>query len=399
MDLRIGTALLALAALGLLVLVVQHAALRLHCAPRRRARDADGRQARPGISILKPLCGIDDRLEENLAAFATLDYRDYEVVLGVRSTSDPAWALALATARRWPHRFRAVVQSGEAGVNPKVNQMIGLARAARHDLLVISDSNVRVEAGYLLEIAEALRDPEVGLVTHPVAGAFERRVGSLFDSLHLAGAVAPGMVASKVLLGQDIVVGKSMALRRADLERLGGFEAVKDVLAEDFVIGRWVTGRLRKRVVLARTPVLNVSEHRLLGDFFGRYARWSVMQRKAAGTPLYVAQVLLNPVLLAAAGLGAWPSRTALLAFLGLCLAKVAVDGASARLLRRGGFPLSALLLVPAKDLVLGAAWLRGLLHDEVVWRGNRLKVLPGTRLAPTSRRAAGRLLGAAAVR
>ena len=98
----LGTALFALAALGLLVLVAQHLALRAHCAPRRRARDVDGSQAGPGVSILKPLCGIDDRLEENLAAFAWLDYRDYEVVLGLRDTSDPACALALRTVRRWP---------------------------------------------------------------------------------------------------------------------------------------------------------------------------------------------------------------------------------------------------------------------------------------------------------
>jgi ceramide glucosyltransferase len=397
MDFLLGSALLALAALGLLVLVAQHAALWRHCAPRRRAHGADDGHATPGISVLKPLCGIDDQLEENLAAFARLDYRDYEVVLGVRSTRDPAWGLALRTVRRWPHRFRAVVQQGEPGYNPKVNQLIGLARAARHDLLVISDSNVRVDARYLGEIAEAFRDPEVGLVTHPVAGAFEQRLGSLFDNLHLAGAIAPGMVASKLLVGQDIVVGKSMALRRGDLEALGGFEAVKDVLAEDFVIGRWVSCRLGKRVALARTPVLNVSERRGLRDFYARYARWSVMQRKAAGTPLYVAQVLLNPVLLAALGLAAWPSATALLTFLGLCVAKAAVDGANGRLLRRGGFLLSDLLLVPAKDLVFGAAWLHGLLRDEVVWRGNRLKVLPGTRLAPALPRAGGDPLGAAA--
>lgn len=399
----LGSALFALSVLGLLVLVAQHLALRAHCAPRRHARDADGSQAGPGVSILKPLCGIDDRLEENLAAFAWLDYRDYEVVLGVRDTSDPAWALALRTVRRWPHRFRVVVQQEEAGLNPKVNQLIGLARAARHDLLVISDSNVRVEAGYLTEIAEAFRDPVVGLVTHPVAGAFERRLGSLFDNLHLAGSVAPGMVGAQRLAGQDVVVGKSMALRRADLEALGGFAAVKDVLAEDYVIGRWVNERLGKRVAIARTPVLNVNERRGLGDFLGRYARWSVMQRKSVGTPLYVAQLLLNPVLIGLLGLLASPAWGGLLALLAIGAAKAAIDGASGRLLRREGFRMLELALVPAKDLLVGAAWIHGLLSDEVVWRGHRLRVLAGTRLAPAPApapaRAAGRVLGAAALR
>jgi ceramide glucosyltransferase len=399
MDPSPGTVLFALATLGLLVLVAQHAALWLHCAPRWRSHAPRGNPAGPGVSILKPLCGIDDQLEENLATFASLDYRDYEVLLGVRSTSDPAWTVALQTVRKWPHRFRAVVQQGEPGYNPKVNQLIGLAHAARHDLLVISDSNVRVDAGYLTEIAEAFRAPDVGLVTHPIAGIGELRLGSLFDNLHLAGSIAPGMVAAKRLAGQDIVVGKSMALRRADVDDLGGFEAVKDVLAEDYVIGRWVTARLGKRVVLARTPVVNVNERRSLTDFYGRYARWSVMQRKAAGMPLYLSQLLLNPILLGALALAVAPSDSALLAFLGLCALKASVDGANGRLLRPVGFLVADLLLVPLKDLLFGAAWLHGLLRTDVVWRGTRLRVLRGTRLAPARAGAGVDALDAAAVR
>lgn len=397
MALHAGTLFLLLSAAGLCVLALQHLSLWLHLAPRRDTARA-GAGARPAISVLKPLCGLDDQLERNLALFASLDYRDYEVVLGVRDTGDPAWEVALRTVRRWPHRFRVVVQEGQASYNPKVNQLIGMARAARHDLLVISDSNVRVDAGYLSGIADAFADPAVGLVTHPVVGSGAERLGSVFDALHLAGAVAPGMVAAKRLAGQDIVVGKSMALRRADLEALGGFEAVKDFLAEDYVLGRWVARRLGKRVLLAPAVVVNVSERRTLGDFYGRYARWSVMQRKATGVPLHLAQVLLNPVFLAAVALAAAPSTRAVAAFLGVCTAKVAIDAASARRLGARDLPLSDLAFVPAKDLLFAAAWLHGLLRDDVVWRGNRLRVLRGTRLAPLPRapRAA---LGAAAAR
>lgn len=399
MDALLGTTLAVLACLGLAALVAQHVALRRHCGPGRRPPPPAGGRRAPGMSILKPLCGIDDRLEENLASFATLDYRDYEVLLGVRDTADPAWPVALAAVRRWPGRFRVVVQQGEAGLNPKVNQLIGLARAARHDVLVISDSNVRVEAGYLAEIADAFRDPVVGLVTHPVAGGFERRLGSLFDNLHLAGSVAPGMVGAKLLAGQDVVVGKSMAVRRADLEALGGFGAVKDVLAEDYVLGRWMGERLGRRVAVARTPVMNVNERRSLRDFYGRYARWSVMQRKAVGTPLYVAQVLLNPILLGALALPFLPGALGPAFLLAIGVAKAAVDGANGRLLRAGGFAATDLAFVPAKDLLFGAAWLHGLLSDEVVWRGHRLRVRRGTRLVPARPRAPRPVLGAAAVR
>lgn len=406
MGLVVGAVFISLAALGLVALLAQHLSLRRHL----RGADAWGdlrppcrgarapvpepspgwpRPAAPvGISVLKPLCGVDDRLEENLASFAALDHPAYEVLLGVRSARDPAFAVARAAVRRWPDRMRLVVQRYDDGLNPKVNQLVGLALAARHPLLVVSDSNVRVEPGYLAGIAAELADPTVGLVTHPVVGAGERRLGSILENLHLAGAVAPGMVAAHRLAGKDIVVGKSMALWRADLRRLGGFEAVKDVLAEDYVLGLWVRRRLGKRVVVSRTPVVNVNEGRRVRDFWGRYARWSVLQRKMVGTPAFAAQLLLDPVLLAAAGLAAARDARALVAFAAVCAAKIAVDAASARLLRPGGFALRHLALVPLKDLLFGAALLRAFLTDEVEWRGHRLRVLRGTRLVPSGEEA-----------
>src|SRR5439155_12021378 len=124
---------------------------------------------RRGISILKPLCGLDDDLVANLESFVAIDYAPYEVLLGVRDRHDAAYPIALALARRFPRRVRVVLQRGAPGLNPKVNQLATLARAARYEIVVVSDSNVRVPDGYLDEIAAHLEDPRVGLVTHPIA--------------------------------------------------------------------------------------------------------------------------------------------------------------------------------------------------------------------------------------
>ncbi len=368
--------LVAAAALGLVTVAAQHLALWAHV---RRPPPAPRR--RPPVSVLKPLCGIDDDLEANLSSFAELDYPEYEVVLGVRSRSDAAWPVARAAARRWPARFRVVLQRGEPGLNPKVNQLVTLAGAARHDVLVVSDSNVRVDRGYLAEIAAWLEDDAVGLVTHAITGIGEARLGSLMDHLHLAGSVAPGVVGAKRLARQDIVVGKSMALRRADLRALGGFEVVKDVLAEDWVLGRMVGGVLGKRVAVARRPIQNVSVGRTLGQFSARCRRWAVLQRQAVGPAVYASQVLLNPILLAAAAAALAPTRAALAALAVVCGAKIALDGAAARSLRPGGFRLAQLAVVPLKDLVFGSAWLYGLVRRDVEWRGTRLLVTRGTRI------------------
>lgn len=375
-----GAIFFFVASIGLFILLFQYVILRLHL---RRPRRASGELPAPAISVLKPLCGIDDELEQNLASFAALDHPSYEVVLGVRSPRDAAFAVARAAVRRWPDRMRLVVQRGEPGRNPKVNQLIGLARAARHDILVVSDSNVCASPEYLTEIAAALRDPSVGLVTHPVCGAGERRLGSIFENLHLAGSVAPATVVSHHVTGRTIVVGKSMAFRRTDLERLGGFRAVKDILAEDYMLGTWVRRKLGKQVLVLSRPVVNVNQDRSVRDFWGRYARWSVLQRKLVGGPIYAAQLILNPVLFALIGLSAWPDPRALLAFLVVCALKATLDGACARALRPEGFPLHQLALVPVKDLLFGAALIQGFLTDEVDWRGTRLRVLRGTRLAP----------------
>ncbi len=368
--------LLAAGLLGTGILFLQLLALRRHL-----ATPAPSPRGRAGISVLKPLCGLDDELEKNLEAFAALDWPEYEVLLGVKSREDAAFALARDAAARHPGRFRVVVQRGEPGQNPKVNQLVTLASAARHGILVVSDSNVRVEKGYLAEIAALLEDPQVGLVTHAISGVGERRLGSLFDHLHLAGSVGPGMVAAKCVVGRDIVVGKSMAFRRQDLRALGGFEAVKDVLAEDYVLGRMVSRVLGKRVAVAHRPVHDVSVSRSLGDFALRYGRWAVIQRAVTGRWLHFSQALLNPVLLGAAAVAVEARPGTLLAFLGLCAAKVGIDGACGRALRPGGFRARQLLLVPAKDLMFGWAWARGLLRSEVLWRGNRIRVLRGSRI------------------
>jgi ceramide glucosyltransferase len=368
--------LLSVASVGLAAIAAQHAVLWTHV---RQAPPVPRRT--PPVSILKPLCGVDDGLEANLGSFAALDYPEYEVVLGVRDVRDPAYAVALAAEVRWPGRFRVALQRGEPGLNPKVNQLATLARAARHDLLVVSDSNVRVQPAYLSEIAALLEDERVGLVTHPIAGAGEASVGSLMDHLHLAGSITPGVVGAKRLAGRDFVVGKSMALRRADLDALGGFEAVKDVLAEDWVLGVMVPSVLGKRVAVARIPVVNVSERRAVRDFAARYQRWGVLQRQAVGPLAYAAQAILNPVLLASVAAALDPGRATLAALAAVGVAKAALDGAAARALRPGGFRLRQLACVPAKDLVFGAAWLHGLVRRDVVWRGNRILVGPGTRI------------------
>jgi ceramide glucosyltransferase len=198
----IAGVLLALSAFSLLLAIVQVLSL---CAHLRR-KPVPPRNL-PFISLLKPLCGVDDDLRRNLRSFARLEYPRYEVLLGVKDKLDAAYPIALEAAERWPWLMRVVLQRGSPGLNPKVNQLITLSAAARGEVLVVNDSNVRVRRDYLQGIAAEFDDERVALVTHPVAGFGERSAGALFDNLQMCGAIAPGIVAASRIAGKPLVVG------------------------------------------------------------------------------------------------------------------------------------------------------------------------------------------------
>lgn len=372
----IALSLLGLAAVGLAALTLQRLAVGRHVRaplpwPKRRI----------AISVLKPLCGLDEGLAESLEEWATLDYPRYELLLGVRDMNDAAWPMARNLERRFLGKVRVVLQRGEPGLNPKVNQLITLAAQAKHEVLLVSDSNTRPAPGQLFELAALFDDEQVACVTNPVSGWGQRSLGALLDNLHLASSIGPGQIGAKRVAGKDLVVGKSMALRRSALKAIGGFEAFKDVLAEDYVIGTQLRAQ-KLAVVVAQSPAVNVAIHRPVGSFIRRYLRWSVIHRTAVALPTYGAQALLNPWPLTLVALCLAPSKAMLVASALVLAAKALIDVSSARALTmRVGWKAAA--VVPLKDLILFVAWCNGLFQRTIEWRGNRLRVASGSRLVP----------------
>lgn len=337
----------------------------------------------PGITILKPLAGVDDDLAANLEHFAHLEYPTYEVLLGVKNEKDPAYPLAVEAVKRWPERMRLFLQHGEPGLNPKVNQLITLEPKAKYDILLVSDSNTRTPKGYLHEIANAFEDPTVGCVTNPIVGIGERKLGSLLDNFHLGATVASGMIAAKLSpVKHDIVVGKSMALRRSALQTMGGFYAARNHLAEDYVLGLGVR-KIDLRVQHCRLPVLQVSQDRSVRDFYRRHQRWCIIHRTAIMTITYLGNGMLNVTPWALAGLAVYPNRFTLLGFLFVWAMKTALDASNAKQFRPTLFGWKTPFVVLIKDLVYGAAWAYGLFIRDVDWRGNKLRVHHGSLLVP----------------
>jgi ceramide glucosyltransferase len=364
--------------------------------PRERAASAfrpGDSTATPRVSVLKPLSGLDDGLEENLASFAGLAGVTYEVILSAARADDPAVAVARKVIRRFPATPFRLVVGGGTGIplaNPKVERLVAASREARGEILYVSDSNVRVRPADVARIVAAFDDPDVGCVSSLFTGALSRSFGAVVESLHLLTFVLPGAVIAE-FGGVPCVVGKSMALSRRALDAIGGFAAFVDVLAEDQAIGCAVRDAGLK-VVLSPVVVRNVTTERPLGRALARQIRWGKI-RFAFSKLTYTGELLLNPLpiaLLACAAAALLAPRAlppAALVAGSLLLLRLAQGFLLARA-TRADHTVAQILLLPVKDVLQLATQAAPYLSKEVAWHGHRARLGPGTLLLP-SRQAA----------
>ncbi len=346
---------------------------------RKRRHSAEAWNFTPPVTILKPLKGCDEGLEENLAGFFTLDYPSYQLIFGVADRDDPAIAVVERLIERFPDRdARLVVGNPVFGLNPKVENLAAMDRYRKHDYLLISDSNVRVRPTYLRETIVYLSDPSVGLVSNLFVGVGENQLGAILENLQLNGFISGGMALASTL-GITCVVGKSMLMPARALAAIGGFASVRNLLAEDQAIGIKVR-KAGYAVRLSRHVIENVNRDRGIRWFLNRHSRWYKIRRRMAA-PAFLVEPTAN---LTATGLVwafsgdsgiAWGGMAFLL---GLGIAR---DAIQTKILR-GTFPKPRhLLFSPVKDLVLLAVWLDALVSNRIEWRGNRFLIGRFTRL------------------
>ncbi|MFO0617308.1 MAG: ceramide glucosyltransferase [Polyangiaceae bacterium] len=338
-------------------------------------REAAGRPVSP-VSVLKPLCGADPSLRENLESFFVQDHPSYELIFGVERADDPAIPVVEDLIAQHPTvRARIVVHVPPRGENPKVRNLRGIVGHASFDLVLISDSNVRAPRGYLTDAVRELEShPDNGLVTNLFVGSGGGTLGAALEAVQLTGFCTSG-AALPTVVGDAAVIGKSMLFSRSTFESLGGFARVADVLAEDYVIGKMYQ-HAGLRVVVAPTVLDNVLGKLTVKQFFDRQLRWSMLRAR-----LRPAAFVLEPLTSPLAVLPfAWSimGASSLAWMAALLFVRDAVPWIAMKGLREVHKPL---LLSWVREVFALAIWVSTPFKRHASWRGHRVRVGAGTML------------------
>jgi ceramide glucosyltransferase len=347
---------------------------------RRRPPRSAG--ARPPVTILKPLCGLEKGLEENLRSTCRQDWDELQVVFSVDGPGDPALEVARAVQREvGEDKVTVAVGTGRREPNGKIRNLLGALPLARHDTLVVSDSDVRLRGDYLEAIVPPLAEEAVGCACTFYRAVGARRWWERLELLTVNADLVPNFVFAHVTGAARFVLGASTAVRRSTLEAIGGLEALGDYLVEDFEMGRRVLAAGR-RVVLVPYFVDTVVDLAGPRQWWGHQVYWDQNNRAAKPWGLF------GTVVLKAVPFALLFAASRLLDPLGLVVLGGALAlrlAASAAFLAGigDGVGLRSLWLLPVRDAAALVSWVLAFTRPIVVWRGAEFVLGADGRMVP----------------
>jgi ceramide glucosyltransferase len=345
----------------------------------REPRRDEKPRTTPPVSIFKPLKGADREMYESFRSHCLQDYPEYEIIFGVSEPNDPAINFVQQLQREFPQcAITLVVCPKKLGANVKISNLEQMLASARYEYLLINDSDIRVPTGYLRRIMAPFADERVGMVTCLYRGAAASTLGSRLESLGISTDFIPGvLVARQIEGGLHFALGSTMAFRRSDLARIGGFQSIVDFLADDYELGRRIAG-LGLEITLSDVIV---ETHLPAYDFRGFLAhqlRWARGVRDAR-TGGYIGLVttfgLMWGILAVAFARGAPWSWAVFAVTTSLRLAVAFVVGGA---VLRDCALWRNLWLLPMRDLIAVAVWVASFLGHGVTWRGDRFELKDG---------------------
>jgi ceramide glucosyltransferase len=327
----------------------------------------------PAVTLLKPLCGAEPETYECLRSFCLQDYPHYQVIFGVSDADDPVIEIVRRLQREFPDRgLQLTVERALHGTSRKVSNLINMMPLVRHEYLVLSDSDVRVPADYLVNVVAPLLDPSVGIVTCAYRGLPRLGVWSLLGAMYINEWFVPSVRVAAMAGSRAFAFGATIALRRGVLAAIGGFLPIVNQLADDYRLGEMTRG-VGLRTVLSHVYVDTYVNRRTLHDLIRHELRWLRTIRAVRPMGYRLSFVTFSlPVAIA----GAW-----LAAGSPLCLAAIGVTALCRVVIHlttrteRGRAPRVALLAV--RDMLTLTLWGWSFVSRRVQWRGDSFWITP----------------------
>ena len=334
----------------------------------------------PPLSILKPVHGRDPRFYEAILSHATQDYPEFELLFGLTNPNDPAIADIERLRREFPARRIEIVLVQTDAPNAKVGVMAELSRRARHELLLVNDSDILVEPGYFRTVVAELHDPHIGLVTC-LYRAHSDSWASHFEALGIATEFAPSVLVARLLGQAEFALGSTMVFRAEALRRIGGFEAIAKYVADDYQLGFHIR-QLGYRIEFAPMVVETDLGASSWTHTWQHQVRWSrtIRVSRPAGYYGYVVTHATLWALVAFAAQQWWAGAIAL----AIRMAAGVVVGAAILQDRK---VLTRFWLIPLRDLFGFAVWVAGAFGNRVQWRDRSLVLQPGGVIQPQGRK------------
>lgn len=357
---------------------------------KRRRAALTPHDSAPPLTLLKPLHGAEPGLAEYLASFFDQDYPEYEILFCARDANDAGLEIARRVAARFPHIPAKFLSTGGQPdyVNDKVASMEAMEAAAAHDILIISDSDVRVSPGYLRAVAQPFADPQVGAVTclyRGVAaeGGLWARIWAQLEAVGMSVEMTAGVLAAHAVEGMQFVLGPTMAFRREVIHRMGGFRVTADYCADDFILGN-ETFKLGSTVVLSHYVIEHMVINSGLIATLKHQVRWMKSTRFSRpkghlGTAFTFGIPFGLLALASAAALGhpwwglglfAWSLAT-----------RFALALTVGRQVVRDPSWFGLLILYPLRDLMGFGFWAASYFSSRIVWRDRIFQLLPGGKM------------------
>jgi ceramide glucosyltransferase len=346
-----------------------------------RARKCVLPEYAPPVSLLKPVRGVDFGSYENFACFCRQDYPDYEILFAVNEEGDPAVPLIRQLKAEFPsRRIRLLVGAEQVGANRKVNKQIRLTRQAQHEILVLTDGDIRVGPQYLREVVAPFADAKVGAVTSFYRGIAERSIGAELEAIGASSDFFAGVLVAEWKEGMTFALGASIVTTKTWMEKIGGFAAIADQHSDDYELGNRIA-KAGGEVLLSREAVWTMYPAQGLRGFWEHQLRWARTVRLCRPWS-YLGLIFTHGLpwsLLAAlaAATAGWMTLAILylVAYLVLRLTMawtVGVWGVGDDLLRR------RLWLIPLRDAIYLFVWLASFTSKRITWAGEEYTMEKG---------------------